>query len=45
MPTYVYKAVDKNGLIVRNRVEEGSKLVLIRKLKANSAYYKKKKKY
>ena len=35
MPTYVYKAVDKNGLIVRNRVEEGSKLVLIRKLKAN----------
>ena len=35
MPTYIYKAVNKNGLIVRNRVEEGSKLALIRKLKAN----------
>ncbi len=35
MPTYIYKAVNKNGLIVRNRVEEGSKIALIRKLKAN----------
>ena len=34
MPTYIYKAVTKKGLIVRNRVEEGSKLVLMRKLKA-----------
>ena len=35
MPTYMYKAVTKNGQIVRNRVEEGNKLQLIRKLKAN----------
>ena len=35
MPTYIYKAVNKNGMIVRNRVEEGNKLALIRKLKAN----------
>lgn len=35
MPTYIYKAVNKNGLIVRNRVEEGSRIALIRKLKAN----------
>ena len=35
MPTYIYKAVDKHGKIVRNRVEEGNKLTLIRKLKAN----------
>lgn len=35
MPTYVYKAVNKKGMIVRNRVEEGSRLVLMRKLKAN----------
>ena len=35
MPTYVYKAVNKNGTIVKNRVEEGNKLTLIRKLKGN----------
>ena len=35
MPTYIYKAVDKHGKIVRNKVEEGNKLTLIRKLKAN----------
>ena len=35
MPTYIYKAVDRKGMIVRNRVEEGSKIALIRKLKAN----------
>lgn len=35
MPTYIYKAVNKKGMIVRNRVEEGSKIALIRKLKAN----------
>jgi len=35
MPTYIYKAVNRKGMIVRNRVEEGSKLTLIRKLKAN----------
>ena len=35
MPTYIYKAVNRKGMIVRNRVEEGSKLALIKKLKAN----------
>lgn len=35
MPTYIYKAVDRHGRIVRNKVEEGNKLALIRKLKAN----------
>ena len=35
MPTYVYKAVSKDGRIVRNRVEEGNKLMLMRKLKEN----------
>lgn len=35
MPTYIYKAVNRNGRIVRNRVEEGNKLTLIRKLKTN----------
>ena len=35
MPTYIYKAVAKNGDIVKNKVEEGNKLTLYRKLKAN----------
>ena len=35
MPTYVYKAVSRHGHVVRNRVEEGNKLTLYRKLKAN----------
>lgn len=35
MPTYIYKAVNSDGRIVRNRVEEGNKLTLIRKLKDN----------
>lgn len=35
MPEYVYKAVNKNGLIVKNKVEEASKQALIKKLKAN----------
>ena len=35
MPTYTYKAITKHGVIVRNRVEEGNKLTLIRKLKNN----------
>ena len=35
MPTYVYKAVNKDGRIVRNKVEEGNRLTLMRKLKAN----------
>ncbi len=35
MPEYVYKAVNRNGLIVKNKVEEASKQALIKKLKAN----------
>ena len=33
MPVYVYKAVTDKGLIIRNKVEEGSKQELIKKLK------------
>ncbi len=35
MPEYVYRAITKNGQIVRNKVEEASKNNLIRKLKGN----------
>jgi len=35
MPEYVYRAVTKNGQIVRNRVESSSKQSLIKKLKGN----------
>ena len=35
MPIYVYRAMTKSGLIVRNRVEEPSKQSLIKKLKSN----------
>lgn len=35
MPEYVYRAVDKNGLIVRNKVQDKSKQNLIKKLKVN----------
>lgn len=35
MPEYVYKAVTKQGQIVKNRVEESSKNNLIKKLKHN----------
>ena len=35
MPTYIYKAVTRDGRIVRNRVEEGNRITLIRKLKDN----------
>ena len=35
MPEYVYKAVTKQGQIVRNKVEESSKNNLIKKLKHN----------
>ena len=35
MPTYVYKAVTKNGKVVKNKVEEGNKIILMRKLKSN----------
>lgn len=35
MPEYVYRAVTKNGIIVKNKVEESSKQALIKKLKLN----------
>ncbi len=35
MPTYIYKAATSTGLVVRNRVEAGSKQNLIRSLKEN----------
>ena len=35
MPTYMYKAMTKRGLIVRNKVESGSKQNLIKILKNN----------
>ena len=35
MPTYVYKAADKNGLVVRNRVEADSRQNLIKILRSN----------
>ena len=35
MPIYVYRAVTKTGLVVKNRVEEASKQTLIKKLKDN----------
>ena len=35
MPTYIYKAATSTGLVVRNRVEAGSKQSLIRILKSN----------
>ena len=36
MPIYVYRAVTKSGLIVKNRVEEPSKQVLLKKIKNNN---------
>ena len=35
MPTFIYKAATDTGMIVRNRVEAGSKQSLIRTLKSN----------
>jgi len=35
MPEYVYRAVTKNGVIVKNKVEEASKQALIKRLKGN----------
>ena len=35
MPEYIYRAVTKQGQVVRNRVEETSKNNLIKKLKHN----------
>lgn len=36
MPTYLYRAVTKDGLIVRNKVESASKQLLIKSLKNNN---------
>lgn len=35
MPVYIYKAATKNGQVVRNRVEEINRFVLLKKLKNN----------
>ena len=35
MPEYVYRAVDKNGIVVRNKVQEKSKHSLVKRIKAN----------
>ena len=35
MPVFVYKAITERGLIIRNKVEEGSRQALIQKLKNN----------
>ena len=35
MPEYIYKAVDDNGVVVKNRVQDKSKQNLIKKLKVN----------
>ena len=35
MPEYIYRAVDENGVIVKNRVQDKSKQNLIKKLKVN----------
>ena len=54
MPTYVYKAATKRGVIVRNKVEANSKQSLIKLLKQNDllpidveqvAYYSKQKRH
>ena len=36
MPTYRYRAVTENGAIVTNIIEEGSKYLVIKKLKRNN---------
>lgn len=35
MPTYIYRALTKNGQEVKNRVEDTSRIGLIKKLKRN----------
>ena len=34
MPIYIYKAATKNGQVVRNRVEEVNRFILLRRLKS-----------
>lgn len=38
MATFNYRALTEDGRIVRNRVEEGNRLTLIKKLKSNGLY-------
>ena len=38
MATFNYRALTEDGRIVRNKVEEGNRLTLIKKLKANGLY-------
>lgn len=38
MPTYIYKAMTKRGVIVKNKVEYGSKQHLLRTLKNNNLF-------
>ena len=35
MPEYIYRAATKTGVVVKNRVEDSSKQVLIKRLKHN----------
>ena len=35
MPTYMYKAVTRTGLVVKNKVESPSKQTLLKDLKSN----------
>jgi len=35
MPLYIYRAVDRDGQLIRNRVEEANKYILLKKLKKN----------
>ena len=35
MPEYIYRAIDENGVLVKNRVQDKSKQNLIKKLKVN----------
>ena len=36
MPVYIYRAATKDGQVVRNRVEEINRFMLLRKLKNNN---------
>ena len=36
MPEYIYRAVTNTGVVVRNRVEDVSRLSLMKKLKRNN---------
>lgn len=38
MPVYIYRAVTKNGQVVRNRVEELNRFVLLKRLKNNELF-------